>query len=165
MQTFIPYSDVNEIARNLDSKRLNKQILECYQILNVLSGKSPTGGWRNHPAVLMWKGYERGLWHYTQAMIVEARARGIRTENNEANLNNLKNQCWEQWGDKAPSFWTDNDKLMRVITTHKVSLFNKDPLYYIKYQHASNSPYNTPCCPDRKQPCKYYWPTHQSELV
>lgn len=160
MQTFLPYTDLAEIARNLDSKRLNKQILECYQILNVLSGKAKGNGWKNHPAVLMWKGYERGLWNYVQAMISEAKLRGIKTENNEANLNNLKSQCWNQWGNNKPSFWNDDIKMMRIVTTHKASLFNKDPMHYIRYQHATVSPYNVPCCPDRKEPCKYYWPTH-----
>jgi len=110
VQTFLPSANPVTTARWLDSKRLNKQILECYQILNVLSGKSPTGGWRNHPAVLMWKGYERGLWQYVQAMIREARNRGIRTENNEANLSRLKDQCWDQWGSNKPSFWDDEER-------------------------------------------------------
>lgn len=56
MQTFLPYTNTLDAARALDNKRLNKQILECYQILNVLSGRSKGNGWKNHPAVLMWKG-------------------------------------------------------------------------------------------------------------
>jgi hypothetical protein len=161
VQTFLPSANPVTTARWLDSKRLNKQILECYQILNVLSGKSPTGGWRNHPAVLMWKGYERGLWQYVQAMIREARNRGIRTENNEANLNRLKDQCWDKWGNQKPSFWNDTNKLMRVITTHKASLFDKDPMYYLKFAHAKYSIYNQPCC----STCKYYWITHEERNV
>ena len=157
MQTFLPSPNAITSARILDSKRLNKQILECYQILNVLSGKSPTGGWRNHPAVLMWKGYERGLWQYVQAMIREAKLRGIRTENNEANLNKLKDQCWESWGSTPPSFWEDTNKLMRVITTHRASLFDKDPAHYVKFGYAKYSLYNQPCC----STCKYYWITHE----
>lgn len=157
MQTFLPSANPVTAARILDSKRLNKQILECYQILNVLSGKSPTGGWRNHPAVLMWKGYERGLWQYVQAMIREARNRGIRTENNEANLNRLKDQCWKSWGNTPPSFWNDTSKLMRVITTHRASLFDKDPIHYVRFGYAKHSLYNQPCC----STCKYYWITHE----
>jgi hypothetical protein len=99
MQTFLPSQDFMQSAKLLDSKRLNKQILEGYQILNVLSGRSKTGGWKNHPAVLMWRGFERGLWVYIQAMVTEAKLRGIRTENNEANLNALKDNCWEDWGE------------------------------------------------------------------
>lgn len=161
MQTFLPSSRYSSAATMLDSKRLNKQILEGYQILNVLSGKSPTGGWRNHPAVLMWKGHERGLWRYIQAMIVEARLRGIKTENNENNLNNLLSQCWENWGDQAPEYFTNESKMMRIITTHRANLFKKDPLYYAEFQYALNSPHNVACCPERKEPCKYYWPTHE----
>jgi hypothetical protein len=157
MQTFLPSANATISASMLDSKRLNKQILECYQILNVLSGKSKGGGWRNHPAVLMWKGYEKGLWKYVQAMIVEARSRGIRTENNEANLNNLKDLCWDIWGDNPPSFWNDKTKLMRVVTTHKASLFDKDPMFYARFGYAKHSIYNSPCC----SKCKYYWVTHE----
>lgn len=157
MQTFLPSANATIAASMLDSKRLNKQILECYQILNVLSGKSKGGGWRNHPAVLMWKGYEKGLWQYVQAMIIEARSRGIRTENNEANLNNLKDLCWDIWGDNPPSFWNDKTKLMRVVTTHKASLFDKDPMFYARFGYAKHSIYNSPCC----SKCKYYWVTHE----
>jgi hypothetical protein len=162
MQTFLPQVNFEICARMLDNKRLNKQILEGYQILNVLSGKSKTGGWRNHPAVLMWRGFERGLWAYIQAMIAEAKSRGIKTENNENNLINLKNICWNSWGNQAPSFWHDENKLIKVITTHRANLFKKDPLYYAHFQYATSSINNAPCCPDRKEPCKYYWPTHVS---
>jgi hypothetical protein len=160
MQTFLPSADIANSAMLLDNKRLNKQILEGYQILNVLSGQSPTGGWRNHPAVLMWKGFERGLWDYVQIMIREARQRGIRTENNEANLNRLKDKCWDIWGNDRPSFWYDNSRLMRVTTTHKANLFDKDPIYYAKFAYAKHSIYNQPCC----NKCKYYWVTHEDRI-
>jgi hypothetical protein len=161
MQTFLPQSNYSISARILDNKRLNKQILEGYQILNVLSGKSKTGGWRNHPAVLMWKGFERGLWDYVQAMIAEAKSRGIKTENNEANLNNLKDICWDDWGNTIPDYFQDENKLIRIVTTHRANLFKKDPLLYAPFQYAVTSLNNVPCCPERKEPCKYYWPTHE----
>jgi hypothetical protein len=164
MQTFLPQSDYYLSARTLDNKRLNKQILEGYQILNVLSGKSKTGGWRNHPAVLMWKGYEHGLWRYIQAMIHEAKYRGIKTQNNEANLNKLKDLCWEDWGYDIPEYFKDEKKLVRIVTTHRANLFKKDPIYYAPFQYAITSLNNVPCCPDRKEPCKYYWPTHEGKI-
>ena len=86
MQTFLPHSNLILSAQALDSKRLNKQILEAYQILNVLSGNSPTGGWRNHPAVLMWKGHEYSLRSYAYTMIGEARKRGIKVDKNQENI-------------------------------------------------------------------------------
>ncbi len=54
MQTFLPYPDFAESARVLDNKRLGKQRVEVLQILNVLTD-STRKGWRNHPAVAMWR--------------------------------------------------------------------------------------------------------------
>ena len=56
MQTFLPYPDFQKTAQCLDNKRLGKQRVEARQIISTLEGKS--NGWRNHPAVKMWKGYE-----------------------------------------------------------------------------------------------------------
>ena len=109
----------------------------------------------------MWKGFERGLWSYVQAMIAEAKSRGIKTENNEANLNNLKNMCWDDWGNTIPDYFQDENKLLRIVTTHRANLFKKDPLLYAPFQYAVTSINNVPCCPERKEPCKYYWPTHE----
>lgn len=159
MQTFLPSSNFATAAHMLDSKRLNKQILEGYQILNVLSGQSPTGAWRNHPAVKMWRGHEFILLKYVGAMIKEAKWRGIKTDKNESNINNLYNKASFAWGNEEPSWMHNKSKLMRIVTTHKANLFKKDPLYYIKFQPAIFSPYNKPCC----DTCKYYWVTHEEE--
>ena len=156
MQTFLPHSAPAFCAEALDSKRLNKQILEGYQILNVLSGQSPSGAWRNHPAVLMWKNSEWHLWTYIQACIKEAIGRGIKTDKNVANLNSLKDRVSSLWSDDTPAFAINTESLNRVIATHRANLYIKDPVYYIKYKDSVSNAYNKPCC-DR---CKYYWPTH-----
>lgn len=52
MQIFIPYSSPIETAKCLDKKRLNKQIIECQQILNVFNGTSLA--WKNHPVTKMY---------------------------------------------------------------------------------------------------------------
>lgn len=62
MQTFLPYSDFGKSARVLDNKRLNKQIIECFQILKAIT--NPTYGWQNHPIVNMWRGYPLTLSEY-----------------------------------------------------------------------------------------------------
>lgn len=41
-----------ETAKALDKKRLNKQIIECQQILNTLEGANKA--WKNHPCVLQY---------------------------------------------------------------------------------------------------------------
>ena len=160
MQTFLPSSNFATAAHMLDSKRLNKQILEGYQILNVLSGQSPTGAWRNHPAVKMWRNHEMTLLKYVSAMIKEAKFRGIKTDKNEENINNLYNKVGTSWGMQEPSWMHNKSKLMRIVTTHKANLFKKDPLYYASFQPAIFSPYNTPCC----YTCKYYWVTHEDRV-
>lgn len=43
-----------ETACDLDSKRLNKQIIECYWLINMVEGD---GKWKNHPCNFMYKYY------------------------------------------------------------------------------------------------------------
>lgn len=156
MQTFLPAGSTIFSAQALDNKRLNKQILEGYQILNVLSGQSPTGGWRNHPAVLMWRGHEGALVEYIKDMITEAKHRGIKTENNEANINTLVGKFYHQWDNSKPSWMLNKKEFNRVVATHRANLYRKDPEYYAEFAKAVDSPYNKPCC----EKCLYYWPTH-----
>jgi hypothetical protein len=62
MQTFLPYPNFLASARALDQKRLGKQRVEAIQVLRGLTW--PRYGWRNHPAVRMWAGYEEALVRY-----------------------------------------------------------------------------------------------------
>ena len=62
MQTFLPYPDFERSARVLDAKRLGKQRVETIQVVRALT--QPGYGWANHPAVLMWKGFEEALGRY-----------------------------------------------------------------------------------------------------
>lgn len=74
MQIFLPYPDIEQSARVLDTQRLMKQRVESYQILNTIQGKSE--GWRSHPAVKMVKNYPAWLCLYSIKICREARARG-----------------------------------------------------------------------------------------
>ncbi|MFB8244863.1 MSMEG_6728 family protein [Streptomyces sp. NPDC055952] len=62
MQTFLPYADFHETALALDRRRLGKQRVEALRVLRGLV--VPDYGWRNHPAVRMWVGYEEALVRY-----------------------------------------------------------------------------------------------------
>ncbi len=62
MQTFLPYSDFTRSAAVLDQARLGKQRVEALQVLRGLT--VPGYGWRHHPAVRMWIGYEEALVRY-----------------------------------------------------------------------------------------------------
>lgn len=62
MQTFLPFPNFTESAVVLDSRRLGKQRVEALQVLRGLT--VPGYGWRRHPAVRMWAGYEEALVRY-----------------------------------------------------------------------------------------------------
>ncbi|MET9155012.1 MSMEG_6728 family protein [Streptomyces griseoflavus] len=62
MQTFLPYPGFQESALVLDRRRLGKQRVEAIQVLRGLI--VPGYGWRRHPAVRMWTGYEEALVRY-----------------------------------------------------------------------------------------------------
>lgn len=110
MQVFVPVDNLLFAGKYLDKKRLNKQILECCQILNViLNIPNDKGeirqGWRNHPAVLAWQYNPAGLLAYTFALLDFATLRGIKTDNYRSKLAAMPCQpdsqdlpCW--WGVK-----------------------------------------------------------------
>ncbi|GAA1615064.1 MSMEG_6728 family protein [Nonomuraea maheshkhaliensis] len=62
MQTFLPFPDFAASAAVLDPLRLGKQRVETLQILRALT--VPGYGWRHHPVVKMWAGYEEALVRY-----------------------------------------------------------------------------------------------------
>ncbi|MGW5639887.1 MSMEG_6728 family protein [Streptomyces sp. NPDC003832] len=62
MQTFLPSPDFRRAALLLDRRRLGKQRVEALQVLRGLT--VPGYGWRRHPAVRMWAGYEEALVRY-----------------------------------------------------------------------------------------------------
>ena len=64
MQVFIVGSPL-ETAKVLDKRRLNKQIIECQQILDALNGKK---AWSNHPCTLQYRGYEKWLIPYLSCL-------------------------------------------------------------------------------------------------
>jgi hypothetical protein len=161
MQTFLPYKDFTKSAQALDNKRLNKQVLEGYQILKVLNNPDPRAGWRNHPAVKMWRGHEHGLWDYIMAMVGVANERGIKTDKNMENLLALRNTTQQYWGSGKPE-WFDNDIVMaKVTTTHKANLYRKDSYYYVDFVDAVADENNEPCC----ERCQYFWVTHKPLLT
>jgi hypothetical protein len=157
VQTFLPYISFKSTAEVLDSRRLNKQILEGYQVLNVLSSTDPKAAWRNHPAVKMWRGHEHILFEYVMCMVDEADKRGIKTDKNVSNLYALMLREGKNWGTDLPDWYKDNSTMYLVTTTHKANLYRKDPDYYVGFQSSVRNTNNKPCC----ESCSYYWPTHK----
>lgn len=78
MQTFLPYQSFQESAKVLDYRRLGKQRIEAKQILQILLNETTSKAWRNHPAVIMWRGYEYALAEYGRQICLEWIGRGFK---------------------------------------------------------------------------------------
>jgi hypothetical protein len=76
MNTFLPYPNFTKSAKCLDNKRLGKQRVEAWQIYLALAQKNY--GWKNHPIVKMWKGYESALLYYGLVISNEWYLRGYK---------------------------------------------------------------------------------------
>jgi hypothetical protein len=74
LQTFLPYPDFAASAVVLDRRRLGKQRVEALQILRALTRERY--GWKHHPAVRMWAGYEEALACYAMEICAEWVRRG-----------------------------------------------------------------------------------------
>ena len=136
MQTFLPYADFDQTARTLDSRRLGKQRVEAFQILRGLS--IPDFGWRRHPAVRMWRGYEDALGLYMNACIREWIRRGYR--------NTLAFAETPDPALVAPPPWLGDE---RLHASHRSNLLRKDPLYYGQFGWSEDAqlPYFWPVSP------------------
>ena len=65
MQVFIIGSPL-ETAKALDKRRLNKQIIECEQILNAILGFSKS--WANHPCTIQYREHIVWLFCYQSCL-------------------------------------------------------------------------------------------------
>lgn len=117
MQTFLPYPSFTESARVLDYRRLGKQRVEALQIHRALTGQSiGRGGWANHPATLMWRGYESALIQYKSVMIREWVERGYR---NTMEIEPIYSCPTPPWLGNAD-----------FHASHRAALLAKDPEWY-----------------------------------
>lgn len=140
MQTFLPFPDHKASAQVLDYRRLGKQRVEAKQILDALEPDS-TSRWRNHPAVLMWKGYTAQLKSYYHHMLDEWQRRGYK---------NTMSRYPVIWAEKVdiPPWWGDPE----FHRSHQSNLLRKDPVYYAP--HFPGVPDNLP----------YIWPSHADAM-
>lgn len=129
MQTFLPYEDFKQSAKVLDYRRLGKQRLEAYQILQILLKRK--SGWKNHPAVLMWQNYENALKLYFNICVQEWVARGYK---NNYKLFKIKSYTLPDWIGS------------NIHSSHRANLLRKNYEFYSKYGWKENP--NMP----------YYWP-------
>lgn len=121
MQTFLPYSDFKKTAEILDYRRLGKQRVETYQVLNILLGRTESKGWVNHPVTKMWRGYEEALKLYQNFTISEWINRGYKNNMSFENVNESKIVMPSWMGDE------------RIHRSHRSNLLRKDFQYYSQY--------------------------------
>jgi hypothetical protein len=132
MQTFLPFESFKNSAKVLDQKRLGKQRVETMQIMQTLCGISQ--GWRNHPAVKMWAGYEKSLLDYQRAVIDEWVSRGYKDnvcwDKTVAAFNQIKSSA----SDKVPDWLGDFD----FHASHRSNLLRKNAEWYSQFQWSDS---------------------------
>lgn len=128
MQTFLPYPGFAESAAVLDDRRLGKQRVETFQTLRAVVW--PAYGWKNHPAVAMWRGFVPALVSYGVAVCDEWTARG-RADATRPQLLAFTEGREATWADLVDAGglppWIGRDDVHR---SHQSSLLRKDPEHY-----------------------------------
>lgn len=151
----MPYPDFERSARALDPKRLGKQRVETLQVLRALTR---TGyGWANHPAVLMWKGFEEALGRYgltccevwTERGYGDTCAATIGQDLREAGVRAVRTQQELATVGALPT-WLGDDALHR---SHQSSLLRKDPEHY------------APLFPGVPDDLPYVWPLRSPTVL
>lgn len=121
MQTFLPYAGFSKSAQALDYRRLGKQRVEAKQILDNLRGHG-SKGWRNHPAVKMWRGYENALAFYGACMTNEWVSRGYKNTLEWTYSFPIIMPGWLCWGDGS-----------LICISHRSNLLRKNREYYSQF--------------------------------
>jgi len=150
VQTFLPYADFAATARVLDKRRLGKQRVEAIQVLRGLV--VPGYGWRHHPAVKMWTGYEEALVRYGLEICAAWCAIGhadtcattLRTGLAEVRGDtDVRGQAELAEAGDLPPWLGDED----LHLSHRSALVRKDPAHY------------GPLFPGVPADLPYVWPT------
>ena len=148
MQTFAPEGRrIDAGFQALDYRRLGKQRVEAWQILNVLRGVDNEGnpknhkGWVNHPATVMWRNYPAALAFYGMLCCKEWVNRGY----NDTMLSRFASvyvSLVEAGGNPNPPEFLDD-----IMESHRSNLIRKLPEHY------------QPLWPDVSDDLPYVWPT------
>lgn len=155
MQTFLPYPDFERSARALDRKRLGKQRVETIQVIRALTW--PGYGWSNHPAALMWRGFEEALGRYgitccevwTELGFGDTCALTMTTDLRAAGVDRLRTQSELAAANALPD-WLGDDAVHR---SHRSALVRKDPEHY------------RPLFPDVADDLPYVWPVRSPAVL
>lgn len=161
MQTFLPYPDFFRSAEVLDVRRLGKQRVEAFQLLNALSPEYALRGWRNHPARIMWSAHPSALAFYGVVVCRRWTGLGYRDTCRDKILGALNimggdgdEERLEGWyrdalAGKGREFlppWFGDETFHR---SHRSNLLRKDPEWYGRFgwSEGPDLPYAWPVPP------------------
>ncbi len=116
MQTFLPLPDYHRSMRSLDKSRLGNQVWR--EGITLIRG-----GWPNHPANKMWRGYEYHLGLYLLAGIDVLKERGKFYEETQKKI------LFEmsKFTNTGPPKWLVDDKFH---ASHRSNLIRKNSVWY-----------------------------------
>lgn len=137
MQTFLPYPDYKDSVSCLDKYRLGNQVYR--------EGKTLiSGGWPNHPASFMWKGYFHQLALYCIEGLHELERRGLYYPQHFSYFEDMLN--FHPPTDAPP--WLGNEALH---SSHRSNLLRKDPEWYGQFgwKEPDDLPYVWPITKNR----------------
>lgn len=137
MQVFVPFLNPFKCAGVLDSRRFNKQIIECRQILKAIRGESTA--WANHPCVLMYREHEEWLQLYLNTFECYKAYKNTPVSDRDEAL--LYLSLAEEWGKKAVSV-TPRIFCTPFFQQHRKRLYTKDPKYYVGWHDLGTSDEN-----------------------
>jgi hypothetical protein len=144
MQSFLPYADFRATARVLDARRLGKQRVETIQLLRGLTVANY--GWRHHPAVKMWAGYEEALVRYGVEICAAWTATGRADTCELTLLTDLRTGCG------IHRIRTQRELAEAFHRSHRSALLQKDPAYYGEFfDEPADLPYVWPS--SDRNPC------------
>ena len=155
MQTFLPFPDFEASARALDPKRLGKQRVESIQVVRALT--VPGYGWANHPATLMWRGFEEALGRYgftccevwLELGFGDTCAATIGADLRAAGITAVRSQAALAEAGALPPWLGDAD----LHRSHRSALVRKDPAFY------------RPLFPGVPDDLPYVWPVRSPAVV
>ena len=112
-----------DTANDLDPKRLNRQIQECYWLINMVEG---TGKWKNHPCNFMYKDHIDWVKKYRDCLVA---------------YKNKDYDLCKQLSSEAelikPDFICEE-----LYTNFKKRLYSKDPELYKRWSYLGGTEAN-----------------------
>lgn len=109
-----------ETAKALDRRRLNKQIIECQQMLDAMEGET---AWSNHPCTLQYVPHKEWLYNYMLCLKLY-RFRDL----------SLSQYYSSECEKKKPQFHTEE-----FFTQMKRRLYQKNEKHYQQWSHLGKS--------------------------